>query len=822
MNFLFLRNYRNSFKKKGLGLLFSAFFAINFFVVLPTFAQSDSLTFYFGKAEQTHPATYVLTGKISSQEGGDALAGAGVHVNGTFSGVVTDKFGYYLISLPPGIHRVVFRHISHAPRITEVHLYDNGVINLDMALKSFELDGVVVLSDDPDRNVRNPISGVAKLSAKELKAIPAFMGEADIFKGLQMMPGVSSVGEGTSGINVRGAKTDQNLILMNEAVVLSSNHALGFLSSFNTDVTENFTLYKGNLPATYGGRAGAALDISMRAGSMEAWQGQVGLGTSNGKLLLEGPLVKEKVSVALGARKSNVNWLLSQARNLDIQASQLNFYDGYLGMQWKIAQGHSLDLSTLVTGDTFQFSDQFGYDWTNAVGTLRYKGLISEKIAVRALVAGGNFDNTFLDPAGVEAAQVTNGMRYQQAKAYATWADEKRSFTAGVEAIYYQGKPEQRVPYGEFSAIQAEQVGKEKGIEGAAFLNMDYELSETTSLVGGLRYSRYSQLGPDTVFQYRPNAPKIADEIQGTAEFGQGAIQNYGGWEPRLALRQNLSARTSLKLSYARLYQYIQSVSATFGPTPIDLWQLSTVHIPPQRADNFSLGVFTNSAGNKWEYTVDAFYRLGENQVEYRDFANLFLNPQIETALVFGKGKAYGMEFMVKKNVGLLTGWIAYTYSRSLFQSSSPFAEEQINGNAWTPANYDKPHEVNLILSRKMYPRGLLNLTMNYSTGRPVSAVTASYYLNGGLVVPDYSLRNAYRIPDYFRVDFSYTVEKVFSKKGDSLNFGIYNLFGRKNAYSVFWRKDGDSQQLRPYRLAILGAIFPSISYSIQLGGADD
>lgn len=822
MNPLSLRNYRNSFKKKGLVFLFSTFIGASFFLSLPSFAQSDSLTFHFGKAEQAHPATYVLTGKITSQEVGDALAGAGVHVNGTFSGVVTDKFGYYLITLPPGIHRVVFRHISHAPRITEVHLYDNGVINLDMVLKSFELDGVVVMSDDPDRNVRNPISGVAKLSAKELKAIPAFMGEADIFKGLQMMPGVSSVGEGTSGVNVRGAKTDQNLILMNEAAVLSSNHALGFLSTFNTDVTENFTLYKGNLPANYGGRAGAALDISMRAGSMEAWQGQAGIGTSNGKLLLEGPLVKEKLSVIVGARKSNVNWLLGQARDLDIQASRLNFYDGYLGMQWKIAQGHSLEMSTLLTGDTFQFSDQFGFDWTNALGTLRYKGLLSEKIAVRALVAGGNFDNKFLDPSGVEAAQVSNGMRYQQAKGYVTWADDQRAFSVGVEAIHYQGKPEKRVPYGEFSAIQPEQVGKERGIEGAAFLTMDYELSESTSLIGGLRYSRYSQLGPDTVFQYRPFGPKIVDETQGYRAVGSGVMQSYGGWEPRLSLRQNLSSRTSLKLSYARLYQYIQSISSTVGPTPIDLWQLSTVHIAPQRADNFSLGLFTNSAGNTWEFTVDGFYRFSRNQVEYRDFANLFLNPQLETALVFGKGKAYGMEFMVKKNLGILTGWIAYTYSRSLFQSTSLFTEEQINRNAWTPANYDKPHEVNLILSRKMYPRGLLNLTMNYSTGRPVSAVTASYYLNGGLVVPDYSLRNAYRIPDYFRVDFSYTVEKVFSKKGDSLNFGVYNLFGRKNAYSVFWKKDGDSQQLRPYRLAILGAIFPSISYSIQFGGTDD
>lgn len=785
-------------------------------------AQGDSLTYRFGTPEGIHPGSYVLTGKIQSLDLNDALPGVGVHVDGIFSGVVTDKFGYYLISLPPGVHRVVFRHISHAPRITEVHLFANGVINLDMVLKSFELDGVVVMSDDPDRNVRNPISGVAKLSAKELKAIPAFMGEADIFKGLQLMPGVSSVGEGTSGINVRGAKTDQNLILMNEAVVLSSNHALGFLSGFNTDVTENFTLYKGNLPANYGGRAGAALDITMRAGSMEAWQGQVGVGTSNAKFLVEGPLVEEKLSVLMGVRKSNVSWLLRQAKDLDIQSSKLNFYDGYFGAQWKIAQGHSLDLSTLVTGDTFQFSNEFGFDWTNALSSLRYKGVLGEKIALKALLAAGNFDNTLIDPEGIASAKVSNGMRYQQGKITATWADETLSLSAGLEAIHYQGKPESRLPYDETSAIQASRVGKEKGLEGAGFLNLELEVSEATSLIAGLRVSRYAHLGPDTLYSYLPDGPKTVNTVKDQQVYDRGVLKTYGGWEPRLALRQNLSPRTSLKLSYARLYQYIQSVSSTVGPTPIDLWQLSTVNIPPQRADNFSLGAFTNSAGNKWEYTVDAFYRLSENQVEYRDFADIFLNPQMETALVFGKGKAYGMEFMVKKNLGTLTGWIAYTYSRSLFQSTSPFAEEQINGNAWTPSNYDKPHEVNLILSRKMYPRGLLNLTLNYSTGRPVSAVTASYYLNGGLVVPDYSQRNQYRIPDYFRIDFSYTVEKVFSKKGDSLNFGIYNLLGRRNAYSVFWKKDADSQQLRPYRLAILGAIFPSISYTVQFGGTHD
>jgi hypothetical protein len=688
-----------------------------------------------------------------------------------------------------------------------------------MSEKNFELDGVVVMSDEPDRNVRNPITGVTKLTTRELKAIPAFLGEADIFKGLQLLPGVSSMGEGTSGINVRGAKADQNLLLMNEALVLSSNHALGFLSGFNTDVTETFTLYKGNLPATFGGRAGSALNILMRPGSKESWQGQLGLGTSNGKILLEGPVLKDKVSVIFGGRISNVNWLLNQARDLDIQNSKLNFYDGYLGINWDLGKGHVLEANTLVTGDNFQFSDQFGYDWSNRVSTLRYKGIVGENISLTGLIADGNFDNAFYDPEGVDAARVENGMRYQQGKFSATWATENLALTAGLEGIYYRGKPERISPFDEESAIQAGQVGKERGMEYSGFVSLEYELGENTGFVAGLRYAGYSQLGPDTVYQYNPNAPISADEITGEVPYASGTIQSYSGLEPRFSLRQNLNSTLSLKLSYARLYQYIQSVSNTFGPTPIDLWQLSTTYIPPQRSDNFSLGVFKNSKDNTWEYSIDAFYRSSVNQVEYRDFAQIFLNPHMETELVFGQGEAYGAEFLIKKNLGILTGWLAYTYSRSLFRSQSSFEEEQINGNEWFPSNYDQPHEVNFILSRKMYPRGLLNLSINYSTGRPVSAVTASYILNGGLLVPDYSRRNQYRIPDYFRVDLSYTVEKVFSKKGDSLNFSIYNLLGRRNAYSVFWRKDGDSQDLRPYRLAILGSIFPSITYSIRFGG---
>lgn len=816
-SFEFLKIYPILGSMRKLSFLFS----FCFFITVQAFSQTDSLSFSFGKNEGKLPATYVLTGKITDKITREPVQGVGIHLDGIFTGISTDRFGTYLLNISPGLHKVTFRHISKIPVFTQVTLYDNGVINLSLEEKSYELEGVVVLSDQPNRNVRDPITGVTKLTARELQAIPSFLGEADIFKGLQMLPGVSSVGEGTSGINVRGAKTDQNLLLMNEALVLSSNHALGFLSAFNADVSETFTLYKGNLPANYGGRAGSALDIRMKEGDKQNWGGQVGIGTSNGRLLIEGPLAKDKVSLILGGRISNTNWLLNQAQDFDIQNSKLNFYDAYAGLSWEISKGHNLTLNTLLTSDYFKFSEEFGYDWANRVSSLNYKGILGENLSVSVLLADGNFKNAFFDPEGIDAARVDNGMNYQQGKASATWANDKLAITSGVESIYYKGKPEKLSPYNSQSSIQTEQVGKERGIEFSVFASLEWEISEKTGLVGGLRYSSYSQLAPDTVYQYQEIGAITEDRIKGSTPFNSGKIQSYSGLEPRISLRHNLNETISLKTSYARLFQYIQSVSNTFGPTPIDLWQLSTKYIPPQQSDSFSLGIFKNSKDNRWEFSADGFYRITQNQVEYRDFANIFLNPHMETELVFGEGKAYGGEFLIKKNLGVATGWIAYTYSRSFFRSTGQYPEEQINGGEWYPSNYDKPHEVNFIFSRKMYPRGLFNFTVNYATGRPINAVNSSYLL-GGLIVPEYSGRNEYRIPDYFRVDVSYTVEKVFSKKGDSLNFSIYNLLGRKNAYSIFWQKDGDSQQLRPYRLAILGAIFPSVTYSIQFGGGEN
>ncbi|PZX53245.1 TonB-dependent receptor-like protein [Algoriphagus chordae] len=783
-----------------------------------TLAQTDSLSFSFGDKEGMHAKRYILTGKLQDTNTKTPLEGVSIHVDGVTTITRSDRFGTYHLEVSPGVHKVTFRHMTKIPLTIKVTSYANGVVNLELEDKSYELEGVVVMSEEPDRNVRNPISGVSKLTTRELKAIPAFLGEADIFKGLQLLSGVSAIGEGTSGINVRGAKTDQNLLLMNEALVLSSNHALGFLSPFNTDVTETFTLYKGNVPANYGGRAGSALDIQMREGDMENWGGQLGVGTSNARLLVNGPLMKDKLSVIIGGRISNTNWLLKQARDYDINNSKLNFYDIYAGLAWEVASGHHLEFINLMTSDYLKFSEEFGYDWSNRVSSLRYKGILGENFSVSAILADGNFNNAFFEPEGVDAAEVKNGMNYQQAKVSGTWANDKLALQTGLEAIYYKAKPEQFLPYGDASEVESNTVDKQQGVEFSGFASLEWEPTSTMGIVIGLRYSTYNQLGPDSVYQYLPNGPIAEDRISGKEYSGNGGIQSYSGLEPRFSFRQNLGQTASVKLNYSRLFQYIQSISNTFGPTPIDLWQLSTSYIPPQQSDSFALGFFKNTKSNSWEFSVDAFYRLSQNQVEYRDFAQIFQNPHLETELVFGEGKAYGTELMIKKNLGVVTGWLAYTYSRSFVRTTSEYPAEQINDGDWFPSNYDKPHEINLILTRKMYPRGLLSLSVNYATGRPINAVNASYKL-GGLIVPDYSQRNEYRIPDYFRVDLSYTLEKVFSKKGDSLNLSIYNLLGRKNAYSIFWKKDGDSQQLRPFRLAILGAIFPSITYSIDFGG---
>ncbi len=776
-------------------------------------AQADSLRYVFQSAAPSGSSLFSLTGRITDINN-QPVSRVSIYVDGQFTGTNTDDQGRYFIALKPGDYRVVFRHVAMLPVIITIVLRNNGVVDLVMNERKFNLQEVVIEAEGADQYVSKIDAGVVQMGITELKQIPSFLGEPDVIKGLQFMPGITSVGEGSAGINIRGGQADQNLIMINEVMVLSANHALGFLSPFNPDVVQDFTLFKGNLPSYYGGRSSAALNIQMKDGDDEQWTLKATAGTTASKLFAEGPVIKNKVSLISGLRISNTNWILRQASNDDIRNSSLVFHDVYGSVRYKISPKSHINFNTLSTGDNFLFNETFGYDWRSTITSLHFKSMPTNRLALQALAAYGRFKNSYVDPSGNESATLRNGITYWQTKASALLTLTKHTLTVGAESIFYLSDPESLSPYDEQSAISSRSIEKDKGVEIAGFIAEEWTPWPSLGISAGLRFSLFQQRAPDSVFLYASGQTKSRASITDTLVFNHGVLKQYHGFEPRVSIRISTAKNQSVKVSYNRLIQYIQSLSSTTAPTPIDLWQISSYYIKPQVSDNLSIGYFINVKENRWSFSAEAFYRKTKNVLDYKNFPDLFMNNHLETELITGRGKAYGMEFLLKRNQGKWTGWLAYTFSRSLIQMGGAYPEEQINNGAWYPAVYDKPHVASWVMNRKLWPNGSFGFSFTYSTGRPVNAVSSTYLVDG-VSIPNYSLRNEYRIPDYYRVDFSITAGSIIKKINDSLTFTVYNLLARRNAYSVFYQSVDNSLMLKPYRLSILGTVFPSLTYTV-------
>lgn len=759
-------------------------------------------------------ATYLLTGKISDIDSGDPLSGVSVHIDGFFTGINSDLNGQYVVALDSGRHRIVFRRFGKTASHHIVYLYGDGKLDVSVGNLDFELEAFTLLAEERDRNVRSPITGVTKMTIKELRLVPTLMGEPDVFNVLQSMPGVTSVGEGSAGINVRGGQADQNLILLNEALVLSNSHALGFLSAFNGDVLQNFTLYKGAAPSSFGGRSASVLNIESRKGDLENWKYSGSLGTALSKIVIEGPIIPEKTSMLAAVRRSNANWLLNSVDELDVSNSSIRFHDIYLGLNHRFSEKNTLDLTLLNTGDFFRFSDQFGFQWSNFVGSLTSKNLITENFSLIGMAAYGTFENAFFEPAGIDPARISNGLSYIQGKFSGLYTFDNFELTFGGEAISYQMAPERLEPFNISSEVQSDELNKQRGIELAPFISSEWNPHTNFSISAGLRYSMYQQLGPDSVFLYQENRPLSPFTVTDQIGYGDEPIVAYGGFEPRVSVRWTFNEVNSIKAGYSTMNQYLQTISNATGPTPIDLWQLSTTYIKPQRSYNYSLGYFRNFKDNEWSTSLEGYFRKTDNQLEYRDFANLFLNPNLEAELIQGEGQAYGAELLIQRNTGGVTGWLSYTYSRSFIRTTSEFSEILVNGGNWFPTNFDRPHILSLVTNFHLGKARTFNVNVNYSTGRPVTAPSTNYIIDG-IFLPDFGDRNQFRIPNYFRIDLSYLTNGIVRTWDDKFNFSIYNVLGRRNAYSVFFQREAQSLRLRPYQLSILGSVFPTISYSV-------
>ncbi|HEU5146760.1 MAG TPA: TonB-dependent receptor, partial [Chryseosolibacter sp.] len=489
----------------------------------------------------------------------------------------------------------------------------------------------------------------------------------------------------------------------------------------------------------------------------------------------------------------------------------------YLGFSHRFNENSTVDVTAYASKDEFRFSDQFGFLWNNYLINTRWQSHANRKVSPLLSLSFGRFENTRFEPTGVAASSVENTMNYFHLKETLNYIPtEQHDIKTGIGVIGYLPGDEMKTGFNGNALVTSKRSGKSSGIEWAVFINDEFEWSENISVSAGLRFSHYFHLGPDTTYKYFGDE-MVRSRVSDTLHHGAGEIiKAFGGLEPRLSIRVKLRENQSLKAGYNRMIQYIHLISNTTAPTPVDIWQVSTEHTPPQLADNYSIGYFWNLKDNAWETSAEVFYKDMKSLVEYKDFAELLLNDHLETELLSGKGRAWGTELFIRRLKGRWTGWLSYTFSRTEVMVSSPVQSESVNNGEWFPSNYDKPHTVNLVLNKQLGRKGAFSLIFSYNTGRPFTAIESSYITNG-TVVPVYSDRNAHRISDYWRTDVSITIGNVLKKVDDSLVFSLYNIFGRENAYSVFYQRPSSRFFIpKPYKLSVLGAAFPSLSYNFR------
>lgn len=760
----------------------------------------------------------LLSGQIKNVQTGEAIVGALVYIDQPRVGTSADPLGNYSLRLPTGRHELIIQSVGMRTTRRNILLLGDGRLDIDLTEEVISLKEIVVEAERSE-NISGVQMGLQRLDVKTMRKIPSPLGEADVFKIMLTLPGVQSVGEGTSGINVRGGSADQNLILLDGTTIYNPSHLFGFFSAFNPDVLKNAELRKSGIPAEFGGRLSSILDVNVREGNKRKFQMSGGVSPITGRLTLEAPLIKDKMSVLAGVRATYSDWLLRQLRDASLRNSNASFYDANFRWDYEYNTRNLFTASAYVSHDDFRFDQDTVYQFKNQTVSFGWKHIFSKKLF--AQFSGGYSGYRYAitsDRDPVNAFQLNYAIDQVQARGDVNYSVSSRHvITAGAQAIQYHLSPGSRVPIGAASVIQAEEIQREQGVEVAAHVSDQWEVSSRLLISGGIRYSAFLNRGPVRVFQYDPRFSRSVNSIVDTTFYGRGETSAvYHGPEPRLSARYTLSPTSSLKLGFNRMRQYLQMLSNTTAIAPTDIWKLSDYHIKPLVGDQVSIGFYRNAADNRWEFSLETYYKWIANAVDFKSGTTLLLNQAIEADLVRAQGKAYGVEVLLKRNSGKLNGWLSYTFSRTVLRTLGTFPSEVINRGNYYPGNFDKPHAVNLISNYRFNHRISMTFNGTYSSGRPVTIPIAQYNLNGS---PRffYSERNQFRIPDYLRFDLGFNVEgnhKIRKLAHSSWTFSVYNLMGRRNAYSVFFQSEGGN--VKGYRLAVFGSPIPTITYNFK------
>ncbi len=758
-----------------------------------------------------------LSGQLSSFETGEPVEGGNIVIPATQQGVISNQDGSFHIRLPVGNHTIQFSSLDMHPSKRTINLYSDGRLDVVLETKYNLLEDVVVIGHGKG-NLGEIHIGLEKISIESMKSIPALLGEPDVIKSLITLPGVQTVGEGTSGFNVRGGKTDQNLILIDRAPIHYPSHFFGNFSAINPDIISDAVLYKGSIPVSFGGRISSVLVINTMEDVPVKVSGSGGISPVSARMFVEAPLFSQKSNFLVSYRTTYSNWVLSQIKVPELYKSKVGFYDGQAKLKLWINDRNSLRLNLYKSQDQFQLHSDTVYNFKNNIGSLSWQHQFNAQMNADISLIYSGFGYNISDNSNINtASQLSHDLDQLSLKSHVEhFSSQGLKFEYGVDVDLYSVNPGRR-EVGEFSNITPIYAENEQAVELSLYAGNEFYLSDRFKVEAGLRLSGFAALHSSTGFVYAPGMPLDVESIVDTVSYDKNSLEQvFIHPEFRLSTNYVLNRLSSVKLSYNKTTQYIHLLSNTTAISPTDTWKLSNTYLLPQIGHQLSAGYFHNFYQGNIETSVEVFYKHMRNIKEYKPGADLLLNDHVETEIINGKGKSYGAEFSLKKPGGRIHGRIDYTYSRTLIRSVSEFAEEIINDGDYFPANYDKPHSLNIQANVKASRRLILSASLYYSTGRPITYPTAKYEL-GDQVILHYSDYNQYRIPDYFRLDAGLTMNSNLKKNKlfhSTFTFSLYNLTGRKNAYSVYFRsEDGNFEA---YKLSIFGAIIPTLSYNFR------
>ena len=764
-----------------------------------------------------------LSGKVIDSNNNETLIGVLVEIPVLKFSTFTNEYGFFSLTVPPGSYTIQARTIGYETKNIQISIQENSKITIEIAANAKELAAVVV-SKNPSRiNIHKPEMSVNKIAISTLKKMPAILGEIDILKSITTLPGVTNAGEGQSGFNVRGGAADQNLILLDEATVYNSSHLFGFFSVFNADAIKDLKLYKGGIPARFGGRVASVLDIYQKEGNSKTYNLSGGIGLISSRLMAEGPLVKDKGSFLVAGRSSYAHLFLKLTNN----KNSAYFYDLNTKLSYKLNDNNKLYLSGYFGRDVFSLNNSFVNTYGNTVFNLRWNHLFSDKLFSNAsMIYSDYYYGLTLDFVGFDWDSGIKNYNFKyDLKHYLT---DRIKLFYGANAIYYDFNPGKIVPSNTSSGINPNQLDKKYAFEPAVYFDVEQQLTDKLSINYGLRYSLFYRLGQQEINTYANNQAVIFNTEQqiyekaiptGSVYYGSNeTIAKFNNLEPRLAIAYVLDENQSLKMSYNRMTQYLHLISNTQSPTPLDIWAPSDHFIKPQVLDQMALGYFAEFNDGKYSLEIESFYKKIKNRLDYIDGAYLIANNAIEQVVLNGNARAYGLEILVRKNEGKFNGWLSYTLSRSEQQTPGRnLLESGINNGAWYKTGWDKLHNLSLTSMYKWNEKWSFSSIFTLQSGQPVTYPNGQYQYQG-ITIPTYGLRNENRLPTYHRLDLSATLNPNKNKdrnwQGEWV-FGIYNVYSRKNAASISFRQNQDSGNNEAVRLSIFGVV-PSVTYNFK------